>query len=235
MSTVYSEAARNAVVSHVSDDPRWASILSDIVIKLNSNFYNKEFVRVFMQYSWHHGKYTLEDAYCFITTWGLIHDKKVGIVQVYVGETPVEDRNSEKNQALLDKGLSEHALCVFCSPVKFDGTHDTNNYLLFDGLDRSIFKASFYGGAGDFDGVFEWLESICLVTGAIEDGSSETVRIKNGTAPLEVGTTNAERTLTHVASGEGVARWPYDSEYITLLYPIVRMGIPVPYTRRKRG
>lgn len=44
-----------------------------------------------------------------------------------------------------------------------------------------------------------------------------------GDVPLEIGTSKPSRTYMHLLNGQGVARWPYGSEYIWLFVPTETM------------
>lgn len=70
------------------------------------------------------------------------------------------------------------------------------------------------GMAADDDGYFKWkipLDFLCEI-------DDEVRTIPPRSIPLEVGSTNAVQTYYHLFIHSGVARWPYGSDNIMLLY-----------------
>lgn len=71
---------------------------------------------------------------------------------------------------------------------------------------------------GDFDGDFAWSIDLPAIQ-FYGDGQNNSISCEDGSswAPLEIGYTDASRTLLHLAQFHTVARWPYGDEYLTLL------------------
>lgn len=80
----------------------------------------------------------------------------------------------------------------------------------------SGFSAKFFGGLADCDGWLRWDRPIELnaITG---EGKEIKKILPPGDAPLEVGYTNFETTYVHLWGERILARWPYGSEWITLI------------------
>lgn len=79
------------------------------------------------------------------------------------------------------------------------------------------FYGEFWGGLADCDGRFGWASPIYLNSVNAERPISETT-VSVADLPLEVGTTAAWNTWSHIVESQGVARWPYDANYIYVLY-----------------
>lgn len=79
---------------------------------------------------------------------------------------------------------------------------------------------------GDQDGWLTWKNSITVTksVGAAFFSSGfchpapivRPIKIPAGQVPLEIGTTKPSRTVLHLIEERGVARWPYNSEIITV-------------------
>lgn len=75
---------------------------------------------------------------------------------------------------------------------------------------------------GDSDGKLSWTEPVTIdvsTQATWEDCEGvhpllAPVTVRSGWIPLEIGTTQASRTLLHVREEGGVARWPYGSDWI---------------------
>jgi hypothetical protein len=85
------------------------------------------------------------------------------------------------------------------------------------------FSATIQGGQGDNDGYVLW-DRPCEVVHAMGAGLHLTARFETGAFPLEVGHTEPETTLSHLAGDGGVARWPYGSTHITLLRATIQLS-----------
>lgn len=68
------------------------------------------------------------------------------------------------------------------------------------------------------DGSLKWKESRLFQRTINKKGDTEKKMIEPSSVCLEVGSTNACTTFWHVFYENGVARWPYNQEYITILY-----------------
>jgi hypothetical protein len=76
------------------------------------------------------------------------------------------------------------------------------------------FRAKFWGGVGDADGVLEWTAPITLVRLTLDD--TESVVCHPGTAPLEVGYVLASQSWFQLTQSRFLARWPYGSDSLLL-------------------
>jgi len=77
------------------------------------------------------------------------------------------------------------------------------------------FSGRFWGGTDDCDGYIKWSEPIEF--GQIDcTGREIAATISPRSLPLEVGYTKPDTTLYHIIRENGLARWPYESEYIHL-------------------
>ena len=77
------------------------------------------------------------------------------------------------------------------------------------------FTGAFWGGHDDQDGFIKWDESIEF--GQTDCTGREVIAIiKPRRVPLEVGLTRPDTTIYHILGQGGLARWPYNSEYIYL-------------------
>lgn len=114
---------------------------------------------------------------------------------------------------------------VGATPVK-DREVARNNRLL-QRL-RPPFSAIFVGGGAGPDGSLRWSRPI-WVTRVDEPTPERRESLKAGSAPLEVGTISAARVwMALFFDGVILARWPYESERITLLYHKARPCRPLP-------
>lgn len=98
-------------------------------------------------------------------------------------------------------------------PMK-DKCIDINNAL----LDRLWypFYGKFWGGTQDSDGYIDVKEEIEM--NSITPDYGKITSMADGMFPLEVGYTNAGKTMTYLRSNFGrLARWPYDSTDIILM------------------
>ena len=75
------------------------------------------------------------------------------------------------------------------------------------------FIGAFWGGLADEDGWLQWKEPIR----ATNCSTDENTYTKPWRIPLEVGYTQASRTMLHIAQDRGLARWPYGQKQIWVL------------------
>lgn len=146
-----------------------------------------------------HGResWPLEQVEAFAILHSMVYGGRVASIRIGTGAKPLRDREREVNAAALSR-----------LPRPFTAYVDT---------DQSNWPG---------DGVLEWDEPIhvSLATGLIErapDGSTFPIplhgMIPAGSAPLEIGSSLASRTLTHLTvDGSAVARWPYGHSLIWL-------------------
>ena len=87
------------------------------------------------------------------------------------------------------------------------------------------YNVEFAGGPGECDGTFSW--SGWLDIGQeLDDGTPQRVLFPPGGVPLEVGFTDPETTLGHIARAGGVARWPYDVLDVWLFLAVTKTASP---------
>lgn len=82
---------------------------------------------------------------------------------------------------------------------------------------RPPLSGTFHGGPGDEDGAIAWSEPVPFECFALKRKTSKPFLVSPSHVALEVGTTEARRTLAHLTDGRGVARWPYCSTSIYVL------------------
>ncbi|MCH7638171.1 MAG: hypothetical protein IH855_01705 [Bacteroidetes bacterium] len=96
--------------------------------------------------------------------------------------------------------------------------HVEHNQSLLDDL-PAPFYGVFHGNMDDSDGHVEW--SIPLQFGqAVPDAGIRTGKVPACKVPLEVGTTHAWTTWYHLAFNLGVARVPYNSNRMTIMFRV---------------
>jgi hypothetical protein len=121
----------------------------------------------------------------------MIATNKVARVEITLGLEPVADAEIEKMNDIL-KNLAP------------------------------IFEAEFWGGTQGADGNLEWTEPILAEGYMQHDTYAEwfTYRVPPDNVELEVGFQNGSKTLMSLLTGQGLARFPYGSEKITILLPV---------------
>ena len=137
------------------------------------------------------------DAYAAHLVHGLICSGDLYVAQVEIGAMPLADRCLEENRALLHAGLK--------APFKFGLT---------------------CANGADEDGWLRWGAPLKFVRHFCDEtkpacGPScgiEHVTVPPATVPMEVGSTEYVTTAGHVSMFGGLARWPYKSTKITILF-----------------
>jgi hypothetical protein len=120
----------------------------------------------------------------------LVATGKVTKLTIPVDAAPGRDADRDGNQRRLTEGLPAE----FAAEVYEGNSHDGDALLSWDG-----------------DSVMPWIDG---------DGNESEHPLCSWTncAPLEIGHTDASRTFLHLAEGGIVARWPYGSSDIWLLF-----------------
>jgi hypothetical protein len=199
------DQAIDRIVSDVSTDQNWFRSLWEITNRLNTGFYNGEYVNTIMQ-PFRHSRYDMNDAYVFGNVHAKILSGEIVTAKIYVGSDPAHDDQIFLNQQKLNR-----------LPFPFSAE----------------FAPQQGGGAHD-DGVFEWEQPIKL-SKHISFDKTEPVAVPPGSAPLEVGYTNASKTWEHIIGRDRLARWPYFSDWITLFINVswdpVDLRTPSPTTK----
>jgi hypothetical protein len=120
----------------------------------------------------------------------LVATGKVAKLRIPVEASPGRDADREGNQRRLTEGLPDE----FNAEIYEGNSHDGDALLSWP-----------------HDSVMPWIDGY-----GIE--SERRLCEWTNTAPLEIGYTDASRTLLHLGEGGIVARWPYGSEDIWLLF-----------------
>lgn len=132
--------------------------------------------------------YDVYDTDSFARIHGMIMDGEIAVFQFYVGQTPPADSQIETQNEILSE---------------VDGISDSK----------------FWGGTQGRDGYISWDKPRHAV---IYNKNSSRMLTIRGESPgkacaIEVGTTSFEKTWFYLVEQRQVARWPYRSEYITVL------------------
>lgn len=101
----------------------------------------------------------------------------------------------------------------------FDEYREKNAEALRDLPEPFMAELDMRQSMGDEDGFFWWTESVVgsRTCWPSDDRNEEQwVVVKPRRVPLEVGVTKPSRTLLHLRSEGGVARWPYGTDWITV-------------------
>lgn len=143
---------------------------------------------IFGQLFWKQ-KLELIDAMVFSDLYCSLHQGDLLLAKVKVGRGPYKNRDIGKNQDCLNQ-----------LPYPFFGEF-----------------AGEVGLLADNDGAFWWTSDI-VVDVMLSSGELLEKTLSPSQYPLEVGTTTFEKTLYHLKSCGGLARWPYGDEFITLMH-----------------
>ena len=134
----------------------------------------------------------IENAYAYMKLHAQKVSGKVGCINIDIKGTPCADANASKMNEML---------ASLPSP----------------------FKAEFWGGVADEDGSLSWSKPIVMerINCDIDPGvdhrcKAETIIVEPDSVCLEVGTTKPARSLAHLTMENGLARWPYDYNFITV-------------------
>ena len=136
-----------------------------------------------------------------------IETGRVGFIRVRTGGTPHSDKMRKINADMLA-----------ILPEPFEGEVDMAQ------------------NGAPCDGSFRWTRPIKVETSTertkiTPDGGIRTitapVAIKPGELPLEIGDTFPSRTILHLAEEGGVARWPYGTDWISILVDMTRRFAPL--------
>lgn len=130
--------------------------------------------------------------------------------------------------AALRVGSVLHATVRVAAGPRADKQVSENNRMLKQ-LPAPFF-AQFRGNNQDDDGFLAWHEPV-LFHRMHAAGQDELTPIPPSTLPLEIGYTDASRTLLHFAQERGVARWPYGSDTLHL-YKVIDDALWSPVIQR---
>lgn len=141
---------------------------------------------------------TLEETYAFSIVWHWFNSGQFYLASIPVGSTPFSDNQLELNQ----KALTE--------------------------LPEKGFRTKVWCGSYECDGEFSWDFDIGLTSfvksgkGTCDCGCKSSKRVPKvktfapASAPLEIGSTCASRSLLHLQQSRSLARWAYGHDEILL-------------------
>lgn len=139
------------------------------------------------------------DVMAFARVHTHIASGKVGVMQVYIGDTPKSNDEIDDNNSALGN-----------LPEPFSARFNPER------------------GAGAIaDGKFFWDKPFVIGIELAQDNTQSQFVVKskpNIYLPLEVGTTKGHVTLYHLLTSGGVARWCYGSEWLTVLMTVDELG-----------
>lgn len=187
----HDDSVKKIVHDLLETDPPSAECISTYTKLLNEGHFEQKYVELFVQQWSGRSKYSIYEGYAFMMLHHHLWQGRIALVYLDCDE-PHDNAMVAENQRILNK------------------------------LPKSV-KARFNpqkGGGADGDGSLQWLKPLIGTLGIHVDTDETAVaqtRILPGQIPLEVGTTMASRTLAHILSDGGVARWPYGHDRITLL------------------
>lgn len=201
MTTTHQDAAQDYLQQSMADE-RAASLLSLWARRFAQDPTVQDSFAVFGQTHKRAGRWQMDQMCCAVAMHAFVNAGFYAQCEIPVGAVPGSDRDREGNAASL--AALEHPF-----QAQVDMTQN---------------------GAGQ-DGFLHWTQPIVATrsTGValLEPQHGETAvvaprTIGAGRAPLEIGYTLPSRTLAHLKREGRVARWPYDSEIITLVINLPR-------------
>lgn len=190
---------KNSLHDHVDEqmtEPGFGPVIGDVLKKIRSGWFPKWEIDCVLQK--HVPWYDLYDAYAFAQIHTMMWSGEVVVVKVAMGDEPFPDACIKQNDAVMKKMVRP-------------------------------FVGNFYGGLRDQDGWVEWTEPVFGTEFFVDDEDVEhkrLVEIPVGGVPLEVGSTYAARTLGHIYSDPGVARWPYGSKDMWIMVKTKSRSLP---------
>src|ERR1041384_1987989 len=100
MPSIHEGVVKEKVDRLMAEDPKWRTLLTEVLHRLNTGFYPDDHVDSIMQYCWAH-RYDLYDAYTFSRVHSEILMGRIATAQVNVGATPGGDKEVEYNNGVL--------------------------------------------------------------------------------------------------------------------------------------
>jgi len=201
--SVHDRALLNIAKEYLND-PDWLETVAMYLRNMRNGVYSKDAIDVVFQNWDRFGEYTFVDAVAYMLIHTDIHLGKIAKTVIDIGCEPSSDTDRDSNSAALMKGLES---------INAWGT------TLFDPNSTEAkcrFFGNFWGGSADEDGYIEWDGNASFWI--FKDGKCDhDIKIPGRRVPLEVGYTMPGRTIAHLASARGLARWPYNSKIITIL------------------
>lgn len=181
------DQAIEEVVSRKLEDPAWAQILTDTLRKMNSGFWDRAYLNVFLQK--HRFKYDLYDAYAVANLHAMINTGRIARIIIDIAEQPIADRHIDEMNAILQNHMSP--------PF------------------AALFSGGNYDGDGNIEWTDEVVAQVSKVND--DHTAHFYVRVPPRKISLEVGSTTGAKTLWQIQSERGLARWPYGSNEITVM------------------
>lgn len=213
MTTVHEQAA-DATLSSILFDPDDAAEFARVRADLRAGRrFEADFMDTIGQiFRSSHKSWPLHQVAAFVSVFAGMHAGQYGRVRIGRVPSPQADRYR-----------AENAAAIADLPGPFRAVVD---------LDQNC---------ADQDGYLEWNEPIIVercvdasLLPSCPNGYSQRLvmltRVEPGLVPLEIGYTMPSRTLCHLDVDGGVARWPYDSDVITLFVnldnnPLGKLGL----------
>jgi len=160
----------------------------NIAKRMNSGYYDQEWIDTIVQRHREGGRYSLSDAVCVGRIMHGIWSGYIYQTKIETSGLPTADSDVIGNQSSLDN-----------LPIPFSAK--------FWG-----------GNKTDHDGILSWKEDIKLTqaNGNFDPPRYRAVMHEQFSAPLEVGYTDASCTWFRLLKSRAVARWPYGHRCITL-------------------
>lgn len=172
--------------------------------KLRSGGFDAGFVDTVVQKHTRHAEYDIYDAFIFSQIWHDLHSGRMSYFRINLGSLPTADANTNDLDVAL-RGLSGKRV----SQVRPDNPERVQLDCLISG--------SFIGQLGPADGKLEWT-GVIPVTTYNADGNTRIENVPEKSIPIEVGWTASTTTANHLISRQALARWPYYSKWIHVLY-----------------
>ncbi|MFZ1268440.1 MAG: hypothetical protein WAU95_18445 [Anaerolineae bacterium] len=123
--------------------------------------------------------------------------------RIELGQQPLGDKLTEQNCQIL-RGL--HKPFSLTNGIGERGPSETR------------FSAAFVGGSAGADGHLRW-DGVLDISNYSKLNHVTVVRqLTSNVVPLEVGFVSMTTIVQHLLYARGVARWPYGSRYLTILY-----------------
>jgi hypothetical protein len=198
--TVHRQALEKAVDKWAEKDPaRWARIAQYRRLLLENRECEPWLLQFIVQKGW--GTIDLYDAFTCMMVRDAWLFGRIAITRIAVHATPMDDALVAENQAAIMSEMPDpFAAKVVCERGR--GAESDGNLAWDKSIRANVIPSSSHSPT-------------CPVAcrPKVED-----VLIAPGTAPLEIGSTEASRTLMHLAADRSLARWAYGSEEIVLAH-----------------
>ena len=190
--TLYRQVMREGVDEWMAEE-KYARAACAIRSQILSGTWPEQYIDVFFQ-KFSRSPMDFVDVHCFAQIHYSMKIGKICSARIETGKYPSYDKDIEYNNGVLSS--------------------------LFE-----PFYGKFIGGTGGCDGYIGWKKPL-IMSQEIQDGRGGTTglncTIDPDKLPLEVGYTDSTTTLFHLIEGDGLARWPYGSSEIWLLYLLDR-------------